>query len=154
MKNLIFLMFFVLGAIGVACQDQGTPSKTERFREIAMSGEYTQYQENFYDRAFAVATNAIDLQAVDSLFRQYPEKQEIVDFDRDLFKNIKGGLTYYEIELKTHNLGKLLNEKYHFDKLSFEESAEIGAIFDKQHNGHHKELLREKIADYFKNKSK
>lgn len=154
MKNLILLMVFVLGAIGVACQDQSIPSKEDKFREIALNDLYAKHQENFYERAFVVATNAYDLKAVDSLFNKYPEKMEIVDFDKSLFKDIRGGWVYYEIALESHNLIKMLNEKFHFDKFSLDEVMKIDAIFDKLHNGRHQEVLKQRVAEYFTNKNK
>ena len=154
MKNLIFLLFFVLAAVGVACQDQSTPTKTHKYREIAMSDLYARHQENFYRRALVVATRAYDRKAVDSLFRKYPEKLEMADFDKALFENIRGGLNYYDIEVESYNLNNMLDKEFHFDQYSHEEMMKIDAIFDEMHHGRHMELLQEKVAEYFKNKNK
>ena len=154
MKNLIFLLFFGLITAGVACQDQNIPTKTDKYREIATSDLYARHKENFYRRALVVATRAYDLKAVDSLLREYPEKLEMADFDKALFKNIRGGLNYYDIEVESYNLIKTLKDKYHYDQYTHEEKMKISAVFEEIDHGRHMELLQEKVAEYFKNKNK
>jgi hypothetical protein len=153
MKNLVVLFVFALSVLGVACQDTNSISRTDKIHEIAMSDSYTRYQENMYKRAYIVTTNAYDLNAVDIVLRAHPDKMEIIDFDKALFKDVRGGDLYYEMELGTYNVLKELKEKYQYNLYSLEERIEMQKIFDAADGGRQMEKLRNKVNNFFTKKN-
>lgn len=153
MKNLIVLFVFALSVLGVACQDTNTISRTDKIHEIAMSDAYMRYQESMYKRAYIVTINAHDLNAVDAILRAHPEKMEIIDFDKALFKDVRGGDLYYEMELETYNALKDLKEKYQYNLYSLEERIKMQKIFDAADGGRQMEKLRNKVNNFFTKKN-
>jgi hypothetical protein len=153
MKNLVVLFVFALSVLGVACQDTNSISRIDKIHEIAMSDSYTRYQENMYKRAYIVTINAHDLNAVDAILRAHPDKMEIIDFDKALFKDVRGGDLYYEIELETYNVLKELKEKYQYNLYSLEERIEMQKIFDAADGGRQMEKLRKKVNNFFTKKN-
>lgn len=153
MKNLVVLFVFALSVLGVACQDTNSISRTDKIHEIAMSDSYMRYQESMYKRAYIVTINAHDLNAVDAILRAHPDKMEIIDFDKALFKNVRGGDLYYEMELETYNVLKELKEKHQYNLYSLEERIEMQKIFDAADGGRQMEKLRNKVNNFFTKKN-
>jgi PBP1b-binding outer membrane lipoprotein LpoB len=155
MKNAIVVSILLLAYFSTSCQKESYTDvigAEQRLQAVAKSDLYRKYMEISDHRLYLVTIKAYDSEDIGRIFNQHPEKLNISDFDRSLFKEVRGGYLYYDVALENELILSELNKKFNYRQFSLEQRKQISKLYHERTNYAGRETLKEKVINYYSKK--